>query len=96
MGGNNTIVCCLLQIVCFCRELLVWLVDQQYFYIFSNQNQYNMQESYTMVSLGSLCTGCMLMFQHCYTGGCMKRKTNGTLQFSVIACSIILVPEVVL
>ena len=47
-------------------------------------------------SLGSLCTGCMLMIQHCYTGGCIKRKTNGTLQFSVIACSIILVPEVVL
>ena len=49
-----------------------------------------------VVSLGSLCTGCMLMIQHCYTGGCIKRKTNGTLQFSVIACSIILVPEVVL
>ena len=40
-----------------------------------------------MVSLGSLCTGCMLMIQHCYTGGCIKRKTNGSLQFSVIACS---------
>ena len=49
-----------------------------------------------MASLGSLCTGCMLMIQHCYTGGCIKHKTNGTLQFSVIACSIILVPEVVL
>ena len=49
-----------------------------------------------MASLGSLCTRYMLMIQHCYTGECTKRKTNGTLQFSVIACSIILIPEVVL
>ena len=49
-----------------------------------------------VASLGSLCTGCMLVIQYCYTGGCIKCKTNGTLQFSVIACSIIFVPEVVL
>ena len=49
-----------------------------------------------MASLGSLCTWCMLMIQHCYTAGCIKCKINGTLQFSVIVCSIILVPEVVL
>ena len=38
-----------------------------------------------MASLGSLCTGCMLVIQYCYAGGCIKHKANGTLQ----ACNIL-------
>ena len=36
----------------------------------------------TVASLGSLCTGCMLIIQYCYTGGSTKHKINGTVVFS--------------